>query len=477
MREVIAYNKNLITGDVAELNKEKDATNIIGKATIEIFDYETGEKIYEAETENVINESISKLLFFESFFRRLMVGGNTGNGFINIPFNTLILTDYNGAESSAEKYVKGTLIGWADKDTAYAGVDAQRGTINLTESEYTFNMQEQKITLKFVFDFPTNAANGTFQSIYWSRNPSLKSTYGVCIFNNISTIPAKYTSVCSINLSTSSCSDYESIGYNLIEISASPKVYYGFRTFTLEDGINIDSGTINFLKGDGTQLSSNDGSFNNILAYNPFVYVASVQSSSIILNKHNKDGTFVSTTTINASQFKDAGARNPVFTAIRLINNVFYISCYYNVNSKNICHIIKLTNTFTIDTDYTLTQKDYANNDWSVTLIGKTSDYWVLNDINGAMLLDNSFNRIFYGMRYSDWNSGTSFRVYFKNNRSCIYLAFYYNFNSNMYSYGVCGPQAIGAQTLLAAPITKTPTNTMKIQYSFVIDNVMNTIF
>ncbi|WP_346877098.1 hypothetical protein [Clostridium sp. UBA5712] len=49
--------------------------------------------------------------------------------------------------------------------------------------------------------------------------------------------------------------------------------------------------------------------------------------------------------------------------------------------------------------------------------------------------------------------------------------------SSYNYYYYAFGPSLIGAQTLLAAPVTKTPTNTMKIQYDFIIDNILDGIF
>ncbi len=61
-----------------------------------------------------------------------------------------------------------------------------------------------------------------------------------------------------------------------------------------------------------------------------------------------------------------------------------------------------------------------------------------------------------YGYCFGVWSGSSSYSYYY-----------YYAF----------GPSLIGAQTLLAAPVTKTPTNTMKIQYDFIIDNILDGIF
>ena len=54
-RESIAYNIDLINEDRKELLKQKPKVPTRGIATVELFDSENGEKIYEAKTENIIN--------------------------------------------------------------------------------------------------------------------------------------------------------------------------------------------------------------------------------------------------------------------------------------------------------------------------------------------------------------------------------------------------------------------------------------
>ena len=76
-------------------------------------------------------------------------------------FKYIVLTDYQGAESpSTETTIPGNMVGWANR-TSYAGSDSHEGTINVAESFGGENIAH------WVFDFPTNCANGTIGSICW----------------------------------------------------------------------------------------------------------------------------------------------------------------------------------------------------------------------------------------------------------------------------------------------------------------------
>lgn len=78
------------------------------------------------------------------------------------PFNTLLLTTADHPVDTAERTVKGASVGWANKQSPYSGADHQRGVVNLVDS-----VVSGRTYYRWVFDWPTNAANGTFQSIYW----------------------------------------------------------------------------------------------------------------------------------------------------------------------------------------------------------------------------------------------------------------------------------------------------------------------
>lgn len=68
-------------------------------------------------------------------------------------------------ESSREQRVMGNVIGYAHRNSTYAGSDTQCGTINHLETK--FEITDSKIRTNFVFDFPTHSANGITQSLYF----------------------------------------------------------------------------------------------------------------------------------------------------------------------------------------------------------------------------------------------------------------------------------------------------------------------
>lgn len=85
-------------------------------------------------------------------------------------FRYLILTNNSDAvDTSKSLFDSETIVGTAEKITGYSGTDPLRGTINLTETEVV-NSQA-----KYVFDFGTDKANGTFQSIFFSESIDLST--------------------------------------------------------------------------------------------------------------------------------------------------------------------------------------------------------------------------------------------------------------------------------------------------------------
>ncbi|WP_051556514.1 hypothetical protein [Alkalihalobacterium bogoriense] len=166
IREVISYNKDLLTGDLFTLLKNKENTGIKGKVLIEVFDAQTHEKVKEAYTENIIPDLIFKDMFLRYFAGEVMGIGNTNHNHTKNLFNNIFLTDSTKAEMAGTEKVFGNVVGYAHRNSTYSGQDPLRGTINLAESK--LEIRNNKIRVNFVFDFPTHAANGEFESIFWS---------------------------------------------------------------------------------------------------------------------------------------------------------------------------------------------------------------------------------------------------------------------------------------------------------------------
>lgn len=167
MRESISYGMDFINGDRTEVKKIKSDSTVKGIATIELFDSRSGEKVYEAKTENLINVNVGKKAYMEFFYHRLK--GEIDKFYIKSPFRYLILTDYEEKEVEDLNYYRGKLIGYADKQYTYSGSDLLKGTVNQKETELDVNGDG---LLHFVFDFPTHAANGVFNTVWWSGDMS-----------------------------------------------------------------------------------------------------------------------------------------------------------------------------------------------------------------------------------------------------------------------------------------------------------------
>lgn len=480
-RETISFNEDLVNNNVAILKKKKPISNMRGRAIVELFDSKTGGKVYHAETENLINDSVVKLMFLESFYRRLIVRGNIENGYIIFPFRRIYLTDYDGVENASEKYMKGNTIGWCDKNEPYSGTNTLQGTINLSESYYKPE-EDGKIKIHFVFDFPTHSCNGTFQTIYWYQGEGRETLYATNIntAGGSSTIDSKNTAICSLRSTSYYCSDYDNIGYGLYSITISSIYYRTFKSFFLDSCRSNQNGDNYFYKADGSKLTTSDFSINGIAADSNYLYLHYNKNSSIDIYTFQKDGTWVGNTSKSASNYKDATGKIPTIQSFEVVDGVPYMTVYYSINGVNVNHLLKLNSSYGIETDYIIDTPSYADSSWKVSITGKTKEYWVFSDTNGLLhLYDNSLKPIFNGVSASKAMPSPDNRKYFfsKYHNYGYCFGVWSGSSSYSYYYYAFGPSLIGAQTLLAAPVTKTPTNTMKIQYDFIIDNILDGIF
>lgn len=151
-----------------------------GRVKIELFDDLTGKKIEEYETKNFIangiREQFFKLVQADIFTRYKYTGQSRLHEALVDPFRIMSLTDASHPEQPNEEWLRrGKLIGYAYTNETYSGSDPQRGSYNAKES---FTNLEQ---VHIVIDFPTHAANGTFQSVYFHSDSDLISTAKVLI--------------------------------------------------------------------------------------------------------------------------------------------------------------------------------------------------------------------------------------------------------------------------------------------------------
>lgn len=190
IRQSKATKRNFLTGEAIEIIKEKPLKAVRGVHTIELFDALTGKLVERVESENFISKVMEELQRQAALFAFLtddmsVSGAIQYNGplydlarydvvFKNLdmswivksmdfPMSWIVLTDYDGPEDPENEIImRGRIIGYADRYNTYVGSDTKRGSLNTAESF----VEPQHIHL--VYDWPTHAANGTFQSVYWN---------------------------------------------------------------------------------------------------------------------------------------------------------------------------------------------------------------------------------------------------------------------------------------------------------------------
>ena len=162
-KESLAYSKDLIKGTQVEVIKKKLIMPYSGTATIKLFDSLTGKQTYEAKSENRISTVFGNIAYLDRFYYPILdncMKYLLSDIYSTYPFRVLALTTGNIQEDPYDYFTWGNVIGYADAIEGYSGSDNLRGSVNQSETARTSGKKH------FVIDFPTNAANGTFKSIY-----------------------------------------------------------------------------------------------------------------------------------------------------------------------------------------------------------------------------------------------------------------------------------------------------------------------
>lgn len=164
--------ENIVAPNVSESKKP------IGRYTVELFD-ETGRKVAQSRQDNYVHPALYEAHTLLYPFSPLGLGVS-GYGGASEPYNGLILTDAsNPPNSIIDRYVEGNVIGIGIRGQTGGNIP-KKGSYNAGES-----ITNKGDYQKFVFDFATNEANGTFQSVYMadvdmgSTSSSTFNSYGI----------------------------------------------------------------------------------------------------------------------------------------------------------------------------------------------------------------------------------------------------------------------------------------------------------
>lgn len=198
MRKSVATSEDFLSGTIKTFEKTKPLdSQAVGIHTIQLFNKKTGVLEKELKSENFIGivwdeiqKAIAKQAFMTNYFswgssyglglngssaslllttnasyEKLMgIPFNNGLGFLT-PFANILLTNDVSIESPlTERLWKGEVLGYALRETTYSGSSTKQGSFNNVES-----LLENK-HIKFVWDFPTHASNGTINSLVWSED-------------------------------------------------------------------------------------------------------------------------------------------------------------------------------------------------------------------------------------------------------------------------------------------------------------------
>lgn len=435
-KESVAYSKDLIKGTNIEVLKKKLIMPFTGTATVKLYDSLTGKQTYEAKSENRISAVFGNIAYLDTFHYPML--DNTLNYLLKdvyttYPFRTMVLTTGDIPEDSYDYWTWGNIVGYADGWYTYSGSDVLKGTVNKGEWTRSTGLKH------FVIDFPTHAANGTFKSIYWTGGASDYSEAQPPVTNKLyrKNYIAVGTSSAGISSSSNLCVDETNL-YHLIGTSQTIRVY---DKVTLERKSDITLSVVTrAIAYDGTNfwLLISDGSFKK--TDKSFNIIASYTKSAVIPGDlvYSVDYTDIAVTA------------NYIFITYSGCTDTSGSSSKY----KNCIAKYNKDGTFVSKADV------FAGTSYRgyITEI-PNNKLWVM--IYGSRCIQVNEDLSIYGS--TDLTSCYYYSVCWDKVRQTLYA-----FNST--NYGSIAEYYIvpaAAHTLLPEPITKTPTNTMKIQYDF----------
>lgn len=469
IRKVENYVKDFRNGNITETAKYKPTdSQVRGKAKIEVFDSQTGQKIIEAKTENCINDIISKRAYYDYFKERICDHNSSAqnNYKYKSDFEYILLTDSNEPERSDGNIIKGNLLGYAYKRQPYSGDSSTKGTINNAETKIEYF--EDHIKMHYVFDFPTHSANGTFQSIWWSDYTS--PYYSMDVYN-------LEESIYKLNEQWNGYYDNSIASYN----SENDKtvIIIGDSRYT-----NYISGTkkmyiIDHATKEITELQSSELNFSSSNRYifndkdHIWLWDGRNRYAKIDLRDNSYQLYCINYEIRNGYLIGIIG--NDFYSYNRTEGKI-YIKTVTNEKQKNdqgeetewniyVDKDIRENITFINTSEHGQFIFPVKNNNF-VIATSSHSYCWLYDyNFNKIRPIHRAYttNGICYDIDNFNGKFGFAYTTYINEN----------NISKVIMKYGKkCIGTQYGACTLLSKPITKTSLNTMKITYDFIIDRV-----
>lgn len=188
MRQVIKTNHSFMTGEHYEQRVLKPVQASHNRVTIQLCDAASGQIVEEAVTENAITPLLESMSYGDIAQK---LNYSTLNGTYDFPnFSTIALSDSGISELEDLYFIHGNIIGICGReDTSGTGTSTIKGIYNAAESYSKFEGNGYK-HIHLVYDWPTSSGNGKIQNIYWFQAPnnSQKSLFGVSVINNAASL-------------------------------------------------------------------------------------------------------------------------------------------------------------------------------------------------------------------------------------------------------------------------------------------------
>lgn len=446
----LARKENFVTGEVIEMLKHKvSSIPIRGFTKVELFDEKRfGKKVEEVTAENFISINMKDYLEYILMNEYSKIGiGLNGTDMMPLtyrefPFTVLALTTDSRPENpQVERIVMGDIIGYSLKGQ-YVGSDTRRGTLNSAES------YKNRSIAHFVFDFATNAANGTFYSVVWYSDvgsPSLtaqryyQKNYEWYVDlsgeNGLASLGGARGGMCFDGSSFWSMEALDSGVKKIVELLITPG----------QKG-NVASFTLGRVWDHPSYLGSNDVAYDMTYDSDYIYYVVNTGKQNTIHRVKKSDGT-ISTITLSESMYlcgvERVGAYFYVLGQSATPVNGEYPLRWAKYDSN--FNIIEAKNIF----DTTVVAYGMAYNQQKNEIAVRTNI--------GLFIFDTQMNRTSYAIDQPGSPSsypGIAVKdgEYFIRSNNTIFMA----------ELG-----SLGARNLLPTPVTKTSTNTMKVTYDF----------
>lgn len=416
--------KDYLTGKEYVAIKNKEDLPIKGYANVYLYNARTGKLELEAHTPNIIYPEIYawlKSYQWDKFCTGAYNKTNSYGGYWEMD-NIYLVTSAKPESERVDIFTydatqngnPGQQVGWASKST-YSGSDTQRGSPNASES-YANNTR-----LHWVFDWPTHAANGTFQTIIWAN------TVGLYLTQTSITIPYETHAETSLGLAFD--------GTYFYVLKPNGTLYKIDQSGTIIATYNLSISVLNY----GGMNLTYDGTYLYAMQWNGNIY--KISTDGVVI------GSPISTGIVSYGQYH--------YTPIGLA----YLGGYlYILNYDGTLYKVTTSGSIVsqVNTGLSFATTNGCDLACDGTYLYTTNYSGTLYKLNTSGTVVGTFDT---GI---DAGYSSSHGLAYDGANICMAV------NYSRALYKVYGESRYFARTLLASPVTKTSTQTMKIQYDFV---------